>query len=118
MGLLPPGGGGDAEAAEVEATPTPSELGPLVELDSVTLNLEGGSFLKVGLAVELSAGAAEELPTAPMYDQMIALFGRMTLDELSVAETRNAAKDDLLAAFADTYGEDIVRLYFTEFVMQ
>ncbi|WP_370327647.1 flagellar basal body-associated FliL family protein [Euzebya sp.] len=119
------GGGGDgAEAAETEGaeatpTPTPTPLGTLLELESVTINLNGGHFLKLGVAVELSAEAsATQPPTAPIYDAMIELFGPMTMEALTDPGTREGTKQTLLAALSDTYGEDIVAVYFTEFVMQ
>lgn len=116
-------GGGDAseaaEMAEPEPTETaPPQLGAITELDALTLNLSDGHFLKVGVAIEWSPDVVEELPTAPVYDTMIALFGPQTRDELSPVSARDRAKDDLLEDLAEIYGEGIVRLYFTEFVMQ
>lgn len=112
-------GGGDAQAAEPEATPTVPELGPITELDAITVNLADGHFLKVGVALEHSAEAgAAELPTAPAYDQVIALFAGQTMADLATPEQRAAAKDALLARVAAVYGTDVAGLYFTEFVMQ
>lgn len=117
-------GGGSSDVGEPGATaapaptPTAEELGMLVQLDSITLNLAAGRFLKLGVAVELAPGVVEEPPTAPVYDEVIELFGPMTFEQLSDAGIRNQTKTTLLAALADVYGTDIVGIYYTEFVMQ
>lgn len=115
------GGGAGAEAAEgtPEPTPTVSELGRVLELESVTINLTGGHFLKLGVAVEMSPEAPEvDPPTAPIYDAMIKLFTPMTMEALTDPATRDGTKAALLGSLAEVYGEDIVGIYFTEFVMQ
>lgn len=117
------GGGGDqAAAAEPapEPTPTVAELGTVVELDSVTLNLagDGTHFLKLGVAVELSPETTEPPPTAPIYDVVIAQFGTYTYDDLVNASQRDTSKDELLANLSDIYGDAISRVFYTEFVMQ
>jgi flagellar FliL protein len=114
------GGGGDAEASEPTpaASATPAELGMLVELDALTINLADGRFLKVGAAVELAPEVAEEPATAPIYDALIAEFNRRTVEELTDPAVRGATKESLLGALAATYGDAIVGIYYTEFVMQ
>jgi flagellar protein FliL len=107
----------DGEAAPTP-TPTPTALGVLVELDPVTLNLAEGRFLKLAVAVELAPGVVEPPPTAPIYDEVIEVFGPMTFDQLSQAPVRSDTKTQLLDRLSTTYGEDIVGVYYTEFVMQ
>jgi flagellar protein FliL len=113
-------GGGQAAAdeAEVAATPTPEPLGTLVQLEPLTINLADGRFVKVGAALELAPDVVEEVPTAPVYDALIAEFNRHTMEELTDPAARAATKAALLAALAPTYGDDIVDVYYTEFVMQ
>lgn len=106
------------EGAAPTPTPTPSELGVLVELDAVTLNLAEGRFLKLAVAIELAPGIVEPPPTAPIYDEVIEVFGPMTFDQLSQAPVRSDTKTQLLDRLSTTYGEDIVGVYYTEFVMQ
>lgn len=115
------GGGGDAAADTLPTeavTEAPTELGTLVQLDSVTLNLAEGRFLKLGVAVELAPEVLEEPPTAPIYDEVIELFSPLTFEQLSDPSVRGATKQDLLTALAEVYGEQIVDVYYTEFVMQ
>ncbi len=119
-GLVGGGGGAaTAEAAEqVEPEPEPTELGMLVELEALTLNLADGRFLKVSVALEMGAEVVEEPPTAPIYDAIIATFNTLTVETLSDPAQRNATKTTLLEALTPMYGEDIVGVYYTEFVMQ
>ena len=115
------GGGGDAAAAAPTPEPTetaPPELGVITELDSLTLNLTDDHFLKLGVAIEWSEEVAEEPPTAPVNDIVIARFGSFASDDLASVDQRNTSKEALLEDLAAVYGEDIVRIYYTEFVMQ
>lgn len=112
------GGGREAEATEPTPTATPDDLGMLVELEALTINLADGRFLKVGAAIEMAPEVTEEPPTAPIYDALIAVFNRHTVGELTDPAVRAATKADLLTSLATTYGDQIVGVYYTEFVMQ
>ena len=117
------GGGSGAAAAAgpaPEPTPTPMALGTVIEMDSITLNLvgEGTHFLKLGVAVELGPDTVEEPPSAPIYDVIIDLFGDYTYADLLAPDARDVTKEQLLAQLSAIYGESIVRVYYTEFVMQ
>lgn len=116
FGLI--GGGEDAEGAEPTVEPTPTELGMVVQLDSLTLNLASGRFLKLGVAVEMAPGLTVEPPTAPIYDELIDLFAPLTFEELTIATVREETKTTLLDRLRSTYGDDIAGVYYTEFVMQ
>lgn len=116
------GGGGDAAAAapSPEPTPTAVELGMVTELESITLNLAGDDnhFLKLGVAIETGPDVAEAPVTAPIYDVIIARFSDYTFEDLSEPGVRETSKEELLADLEAIYGADIVRVFYTEFVMQ
>ncbi|WP_157965067.1 flagellar basal body-associated FliL family protein [Euzebya rosea] len=117
------GGGSGAAAAAgpaPEPTPTPMVLGTVIEMDPITLNLvgEGSHFLKLGVAVELGPDTVEEPPSAPIYDVIIDLFGDYTYADLLGPDARDVTKEQLLTRLSEIYGESIVRVYYTEFVMQ
>jgi flagellar protein FliL len=76
--------------------------GAVVKLDPITVNLAAGHFLKFGLALQPIA-AAHELDGAKALDLAISEFSQMTVDELSTAEGRNKAKEELLARIKLTY---------------
>lgn len=120
------GGGAPAQAADgdpADAPPAPA-LGEIVALDPVTLNLSDGRFLKVGLALQLVEGA----PTvdaaglagfaAPALDEAISVLGMHSFAELVAPGGRDAVKQVLSERVARRYEGEVVRVYFTEFVMQ
>lgn len=113
-------GGNEREAAATEPTeaPSPEDLGMLVELESLTINLADGRFLKIGVAIELGPDVSEEPPTAPIYDAMIAEFNRHTMGQLADPAVRAGTKANLLTSLSGTYGDQIAGVYYTEFVMQ
>ncbi|MFK7918561.1 MAG: flagellar basal body-associated protein FliL [Ilumatobacter sp.] len=133
-------GGGEAEpvadAAEDEAAAEEEEtveLGDLEALDAVNVNLLDGHFLRIAVTLEVAHeeheesgddghGATEveevEFPTAPAADLVLSTFSGRSMEELASAEGREAARTELLHAVEEKYGEKVVSLYFTEFVMQ
>ncbi len=113
--------GGDAEAAAGMPSPSPSyEPGPVVELDPITINLAGGHYLKLGLALQTTVDAAAhgEVSGAKAMDAAIELFSNKSLDELADGAGRDHAKEELVAEVTHLYHEDVYDVYFTQFVMQ
>lgn len=126
-------GGGSSAAATGEASTTTTTVvpGPVVALEPITMNIEGGSILKVGLALQLSAEAGEEAGAqkegggegdatkgyARALDIAIETFGARTYGELSASEGREAAKAELVEKLKKAYHEEIEDVYLTEFVM-
>jgi flagellar FliL protein len=127
------GGGGAAahEATEPVATTTTTEAaGPVVALDSLTLNIADGHYLKVGLAFEQStekgggghgeaaAGTDPKSEWARALDTAIQVLGARTYQQLVTPDGRAAAKGDLEHQLVETYHGSIKRVFFTEFVLQ
>lgn len=105
------------------------EPGLVVRLDPVTLNLDGGRYLKVGLALQFTAasssgggghggGGDAEPDGSKAVDLVIEQLSNRKVAELNTAMGRNAAKDALLVAVAEAYHGDVMDIYFTDFVMQ
>lgn len=125
-----------AEAAtEEEVVEEKNELGDLKSMEPVNVNLQDGHFLRVAVTLEVvhadegeeegggGHGAEEEevetvFPTAPAADLVLSTFSGRSMEELATAEGRNAARETLLEAIVEVYGEKVSSLYFTEFVMQ
>lgn len=109
-----------AEAAEV------ATLGPVQNLEPITLNLADGRFLKVGLALQLAeeGGEGEELPGAKALDIAISLLGTYEMDDLAHPRDRELVKKKLSDKVAEAYTDPatnaklVTKVYFTEFVMQ
>jgi flagellar FliL protein len=115
------------------ATPGPDLTkvpGAVVPLQSMTLNLTDGHFLKVGLALQLSeaatpaGGSAEGAAAAPAVDgskaldAAIAILGARSYAQLLAPGGRAAAQKSLTAEVSKRYDGGVLKVYFTEFVMQ
>jgi flagellar FliL protein len=88
-------------AGAATALPAPSP-GTVVTMDSTTMNLAGGHFLKFGMTLQLVKGATEADGSEAM-DLAINEFSGMTIDELSSSKGRNEAKDELIARIKLAY---------------
>ena len=134
-------GGGDA----TPTTPA-SHAGPVVSLDPITINLAGGHYLKLGLALQTDASAGD-VDGSRALDLAISEFSGLTVDDLSSTEGRDKAKEQLVASIRKAYlpegtkpllvqpkktkadptpkptaiyavAPSVYDVYFTEFVMQ
>jgi flagellar FliL protein len=94
------GRGGGEQAPAALPPPMP---GPVIKLDPITINLAGGHFLKLGLALQSIAGAHEEPDGSKALDLAITQFSGMTIEELSTTDGRERAKDDLLEEVKAAY---------------
>jgi flagellar FliL protein len=108
--------GGRAAAA---AAP---EEGSVLEIDPVAINLAGGSYLKLGLGLQFtlahdeSGGHGGEPNGAKAMDLAIAQFSGAALGD--VQTNREAMKAALQESIVHAYHEDVMSIYFTEYVTQ
>ncbi len=126
--LMGPGAGGsadaaatDAHAADAAATPEPSyTLGEVMTVDSISINLEGGHYLRLGLGLQLVEGAGAHAPidTAKALDAAIALYSGHTQEELADPAIREELKQELATELLHLYHEEVVDVYYTDFVTQ
>ena len=102
------------------------EPGMVVKLDPLTLNLDGGHYLKLSMALQFTAaasaggghGGGEEPDGSKALDLAIGQLSNRKIAELNTAQARDAAKEKLLLAIEEAYHHEVMDLYFTEFVMQ
>ncbi len=109
--------------AEAEVTP---EAGSVVlQVDPVAINLAGGSYLKLGIALQFSvtydesAGGGHGGATpdgSKAMDIAIAHFSGAALNE--VQTNREAMKAALREKVVEAYHGDVYELYYTEYVTQ
>jgi flagellar protein FliL len=92
--------------------------GAVVKLDPITVNLAGGHFLKLGLSLQASADAGEEVSGAKALDAAIELFSGRTIDDLAKRDGREKAKKALVNEVSELYEHKVYDIYFTDFVMQ
>jgi flagellar FliL protein len=115
------GGGGAffmlSSGGKPAAKPKPKP-GKVIPLEAITVNLAGGHYLKIHLALQATADAGEALDGSQALDLTVAQFSDKTMAELASTEGRGKAKEKLLTAVEKAYEEKVMDIYITEFVMQ
>jgi flagellar protein FliL len=106
--------GTDAKAAE-------PEKGAVVALEPIAVNLAGGGYLKIGIALQLTADAGEEKPDgSEALDLVIATYSQANPADVNTA--RDALKEAVEKKIVDAYEEDgketVMGIYLTEYVTQ
>jgi flagellar FliL protein len=99
------------------AKPAPKP-GVVEALDPVAVNLAGGGYLKVGIALQLTADAGETKPDgSKAIDLVISTFSQA--QPADVVGARDALKAALQKKIIAAYGEDTVMgIYYTNYVTQ
>lgn len=106
--------GGSAEAKEPVA-------GTVLTLDPVAVNLAGGGYLKVGVALQLTTDVGKESPDgSKATDLVISTFSQAKPADVTGA--RDALKAALQKKIIDAYTEDgveqVMGIYYTQYVTQ
>ena len=100
------------------------ELGEVQILEAISINLQGGHYLRLGLGLQLTAGggghgaATGEVDTAKALDAAIALYSGHTTEELSDPVIREELKAELGETLKELYEHQVVAVYYTDFVTQ
>jgi flagellar FliL protein len=97
--------------------PSVPQPGAILPLESTQINLSSGHYLKLGIALQLTAGA-EEVDGSKALDAAIDLFSGRSINEVSKAEDRKHLKEKLSDELEEAYEGEVMRVYFTEFVTQ
>jgi flagellar protein FliL len=102
--------------------PAPPEPGLVLKLDPVAVNLAGGGYLKVGVALQLTADVAEadEPDGSKATDLIISTFSGARAADVTGA--RDALKAALQKKIIDAYETDgtevVMGIYYTDYVTQ
>lgn len=114
-----------ATAKGQAATDIPRPTTTIVPLPSVMVNLAdaaGNRYLKLSMEVEVSAPeAVQEIQSqqARIRDAIIILLSSKTFTELSTAEGKMQLKNEVASRLNQILGTPrVVRIYFTDFVVQ
>ena len=110
------GPGKSAEAADEK--PPPPELGDVLVIDPISINLADGHYLKLGLGLQAIAATEHPPEGSRALDAAIALYSGRSMEELSNPDERAKLKDELTTTIEEDYHEDVVDVYFREYVMQ
>ncbi|TIC78637.1 flagellar basal body-associated FliL family protein [Nocardioides sp. GY 10127] len=104
------------------------EAGAVLALDPVQINLAGGHYLQVGIAVQQTIDVAEDLDGSKALDATIELFSGLSVEEIDTEKERTALKAELLTQIEKAYNEEatadsdavvnVMDVYLTTFVYQ
>ena len=105
-------GGGEDEA---EPAPLP---GVVVRMDPISINLAGGHYLKVGIALQATINAHEAPEGSHAQDLAVTLLSGRTVEELADGAAREAIKAELKNEVTESYEHSVMDVWFYEFVTQ
>ncbi|KRF37452.1 flagellar basal body-associated FliL family protein [Nocardioides sp. Soil805] len=97
--------------------PTEPEPGEVMTLEPIQVNLADGHYLRIGIALQLSADA-HEADGSKALDATIDLFSGTDQGDLVKAGQRQEYKSELEEKLHEDYHGDVLEVYFTEFVTQ
>ena len=108
-----------APKGKEEAAPKP---GAVLPLDSQQINLAAGHYLRLGIALQLTDKAGEEVDGSKALDATISVFSGLSVEDVTKTGARDALKKKLLTDLEHRYDEnkvqEVMDVYFTEFVTQ
>ena len=100
--------------AEAKEAPKPGEV---VSLEPIQVNLAAGHYLKIGIALQLTA-EAHEADGSKALDATIELFSNKSMEELTRPDSRAKLKKELEKELKERYHGEVMGVYFTDFVTQ
>ena len=96
------------------AAPTP---GTVMTLEPVAVNLAGGGYLKVGVALQLTSTAdSKTMDGAKAIDLVISTFSQA--QPADVTGARDALKKALEKKIEKAYAGEVMGIYYTDYVTQ
>jgi flagellar basal body-associated protein FliL len=124
--LKPPKAAPVKKAKSKKTTPTTvAELvGPVMELDSKTMNLDGTHFVKIGASLQLPAGSVpDEIKEKENWGSLtsqlvIDTFSGRSFAELTSEHLRLELQHDIGYEVCEKTKGEVVTVYFIDFVMQ
>jgi len=117
VALLAIGGGAYWFFLKPAPAPKEPEKGEVVTMEPIQVNLAEGHYLKIGIALQLTATAHEADGSAAL-DATIDLFSGKDMSELTRLESREKLKHELEKELEHEYHGDVMDVYFTDFVTQ
>jgi flagellar FliL protein len=98
--------------------PTTPKPGVVLPLDSIQINLAGGHYLRLGIALQETTTAGEDIDGSKALDAAIELFSGQSMTALNQGQPREALKAKLSHELTGLYDGQVMGVYFTEFVTQ
>jgi len=92
--------------------------GEVLALDAMSINLAGGHYLRVGIALQVVDKPKNEPDGSKALDLAISTLSGRQVADLADSAKRDQIKAELRAKIAKAYDDDVMDIYFTEFVTQ
>jgi flagellar FliL protein len=108
-------------AAAAAAAAVPAKPGPLVAPDAVTVNLTGGHYLRIGIALQFTVKSSKTAPPdgSAALDQVITYLTGQNATSLETPAGLASVKAALTTRIAKVYPDDpLLEVLFTSFVIQ
>lgn len=91
--------------------------GEVVALDPTQINLAGGHYLSIAIALQLTDKAAEA-DGSKALDATIELFSGRSITDVNDPKERAHLKEELVKELDELYEGEVMDVYFTTFVSQ
>ena len=101
--------------AEADQAPEPGEV---LKLEAIQVNLAGGHYLRIGIALQATKEAGAEIEGSKALDATIELFSGEKVEDLARRPYRTKLKHELLDQLEERYEGEVIGVYFTDFVTQ
>ena len=101
--------------AEADTAPEP---GAVLKLEAIQVNLAENHYLRIGIALQATVDAGEELDGSKALDATIELFSGQRMEDLTRKAYRTKLKKRLLHQVSEAYEGEVMGVYFTDFVTQ
>ena len=98
--------------------PPEPEPGEVLALEAIQVNLEAGHYLRVGIALQMSAEVVEELDGSKALDALIDVYTGERLEPLTEPDRREELRELLVEKVVELYEDEVLDVYVTEFVTQ
>jgi flagellar basal body-associated protein FliL len=110
----------DCAAEDIRSEP---EMGPVVSLEPITINLKDDHYLRVGIALQFdSATSLEELTESghanTALDSVIQVLGGRAKEEFESNRAQQQAKDEITELVRPRFECHVLEVLFTEFVTE
>lgn len=97
-----------------DKAPQPGEVAPL---DPIQVNLSDGHYLRLGIALQLAEGA-HDVDGSKALDAAIEVFSGRPVGDLNRPAEREELREELESLLDERYHDEVMDVYFTEFVTQ
>lgn len=104
--------------SEAAAAPAEVELGVVVAVEPISVNLADGRYLRLGFSMQLTKEATAEIPVARAMDLAIGVFSGRDIAEVNDAARREELKNELARQLSETFEGEVVDVYLTDYVTQ